>query len=61
MPPEQLDSGVQLMVKKSEGMFLYFRYAAEAILEKEVFTLKDLETLLPDGVDDYYEQNFRRL
>ena len=61
MPPEQLDSGVQLMVKKSEGMFLYFHYAAEAILEEEVLTLKDLETLLPDGLDDYYEQNFRRL
>ena len=61
MLPEELDSGVQLMVKKSEGMFLYFHYAAEAILEKDVLTLKDLETLLPDGIDDYYEQNFRRL
>ena len=61
MLAEELDSGVQLMVKKSEGMFLYFHYAAEAILEKDVLTLKDLETLLPDGIDDYYEQNFRRL
>lgn len=61
MLPEELDSGVQLMVKKSEGMFLYFHYAAEAIHEKDVLSLKDLETLLPDGIDDYYEQNFRRL
>lgn len=61
MLPEELDIGVQLMVKKSEGMFLYFHYAAEAILEREVITIKDLETLLPDGIDDYYEQNFRRL
>lgn len=61
MLSEEFDSGVQLMVKKSEGMFLYFHYAAEAILEKDILTLKDLETLLPDGIDDYYEQNFRRL
>ena len=61
MLPEELDSGVQLMVKKSEGMFIYFHYAAEAILEKEVLALRDLESLLPDGIDDYYEQNFRRL
>jgi len=61
MLPEELDFGVQLMVKKSEGMFLYFHYAAEAILEKEKLALKDLEALLPDGIDDYYEQNFRRL
>ena len=61
MLPEELDFGVQLMVKKSEGMFIYFHYAAEAILEKEVLTLRDLEVLLPDGIDDYYDQNFRRL
>ena len=61
MLAEELDSGVQLMVKKSEGMFLYFHYAAEAILEKDILTLKELESLLPDGIDDYYEQNFRRL
>ena len=61
MLPEQLDSGVQLMTKKSEGMFLYFHYAVEAILDKEMLTLKDLDALLPDGVDNYYGQNFQRL
>lgn len=61
MHPEELESGIQLMTQKSEGMFLYFHYAAEAIFEREALTLKDLESLLPDGIDDYYEQNFRRL
>jgi len=61
MSPVELESGIQLMTQKSEGMFLYFHYAAEAIFEKEALTVKDLETLLPDGIDDYYEQNFRRL
>ena len=61
MLPEQLDSGMQLMVKKSEVMVLYFHHAVEAILDKEILTLKDSDTFLPDGVDNYYGQNFQRL
>lgn len=61
MQIEELESGLELMVRKSEGMFLYFHYAAQSILEQSTLTLKDLDSLLPDGIDDYYEQNFRRL
>ena len=61
MQTEELESGLEIMVRKSEGMFLYFHYASEAILEHNILTLDDLNTLLPDGIDDYYEQNFRRL
>ena len=61
MKKEELQKGLELMVKKSEGMFLYFHYATESILQHDTFTLKDLDSLLPDGIDDYYEQNFRRL
>jgi WD40 repeat protein len=56
-----LESGLEIMVKKSEGMFLYFHYASEAILEHDTLTLDHLNSLLPDGIDDFYEQNFRRL
>ena len=61
MQIEDLESGLEIMVKKSEGMFLYFHYASEAILQQDTLTVDDLNTLLPDGIDDFYEQNFRRL
>ena len=57
----EYDSGVNLLVQKSEGMFLYFHYVAEAILEHSTLTLTHLQSLLPDGIDDYYEKNFRRI
>ena len=58
---EHLESGIELLVKKSEGMFLYFQYAIDALEEKEHVSLEELNDLLPDGIDDYYEQNFHRL
>jgi WD40 repeat protein len=61
MVSEEFDDGVELLVKKSEGMFLYFHYAAEEILEHSSLTLTELQSLLPDGIDDYYELNFRRI
>ena len=61
MVSEEFDDGVDLLVKKSEGMFLYFHYAAEEILNHRSITLPELQSLLPDGIDDYYELNFRRI
>ena len=58
---KELQRGLELMVKKSEGMFLYFHYATESILQRNTLTLIDLDSFLPNGIDDYYEQNFRRL
>ena len=59
--PEDFEAGVDLLVKKSEGMFLYFHYAIETLISQQFLTLTDLKTLLPDGIDDYYDQNFLRL
>ena len=61
MPPSELGPGIDLLVKKSEGMFLYFHYAIDTLEDKDTISLQDLETLLPDGIDDYYEHNFSRL
>ena len=61
MVSEEFDDGVDLLVKKSEGMFLYFHYVADAILSCSSLTLPELQSLLPDGIDDYYEVNFRRI
>lgn len=61
MISEEFDDGVDLLIKKSEGMFLYFHYVAEEILSRGSLTLLELQDLLPDGIDDYYEVNFRRI
>lgn len=61
MSKEEFHSGVELLVEKSEGMFLYFHYAIDALEDKEHISLEELKNLLPDGIDDYYEHNFRRL
>ena len=61
MASEEFNDGVDLLVQKSEGMFLYFHYASEAILSCSTLTLSELQSLLPDGIDDYYEANFRRI
>ena len=61
MQGEDFEEGLEIMVRKSEGMFLYFHYATESILQHKTLTLRDINSLLPDGIDDFYEQNFRRL
>ena len=61
LSPEEFEAGIELLVGKSEGMFLYFHYAADTLMEEEVLSLDKLKTLLPDGIDDYYDQNFQRL
>ena len=59
--PDEFEAGIELLVRKSEGMFLYFHYAVDTLIEEEELTLERLKTLLPDGIDDYYDQNFQRL
>ena len=61
MTCEEFNQGVDILVKKSEGMFLYFHYVSEDILCHNTLTLMELQSLLPDGIDDYYEANFRRI
>ena len=58
---EEFEAGVELLVKKSEGMFLYFHYAVDTLVAEDTLTLSKLESLLSDGIDDYYDQNFQRL
>ena len=57
----QLESAVELLLKKSEGMFLYFYYAIDSLAGRAEVSLDELDKLLPDGIDDYYELNFHRL
>ncbi len=61
MTSEEFDLGVELLVKKSEGMFLYFNYAVGTLEDKDFVSLEELKNLLPDGIDDYYDENFKRL
>lgn len=59
--PSSLHDAVGLLVKKSEGLFLYFHYSVQLLLEMQAITIPLLEELLPEGIDDYYSQNFERL
>ncbi len=61
MSNDEICSGVELLVEKSEGMFLYFHYAIDTLEDKIHVSLEELKHLLPDGIDDYYELNFSRL
>lgn len=61
MSSEEIGLGVDLLLEKSEGMFLYFHYAVDTLEDKEQVSLEELKRLLPDGIDDYYELNFSRL
>ena len=56
------EAGLNLLIQRSEGMFLYFYYAIGTLLDKnEVVSLTELESLLPAGIYDYYDQNIQRL
>ena len=57
----EISRGVDLLLEKSEGMFLYFHYAVDTLEDKDQVSLEELKQLLPDGIDDYYELNFSRL
>lgn len=59
--PSSLDDGISLLVKKSEGLFLYFHYSVQVLLERKSLTIPLLKELLPEGIDDYFNQNFSRL
>ena len=59
--PASLDEAVKILMRKSEGFFLYFYYMAEVLLERQSLTLHLIRELLPEGIDDYYDQNFQRL
>ena len=61
MSVDKIHSGVELLVEKSEGMFLYFHYAIDTLEDRKQVSLEELRSLLPDGIDDYYELNFSRL
>ena len=61
MSKEEFCEGVELLLKKSEGMFLYFFYAIDMLEDQETLSLDELKSLLPDGIDDYYHHNFKRL
>ena len=61
VPSEHEEAGLDLLLKKSEGMFLYFQYAIDTLVERSTLTLTEIKSLLPDGIDDYYEKNFHRL
>lgn len=56
MQQEQLKATIQVLLKKCNGMFLYFDFTIDNLVE-----CKDLQILLPDGIGEYYEQNFARL
>lgn len=57
----ELDEAITHLVQKSEGMFLYFYYIAEVLYAQQSLTLQFIKELLPEGIDDYYDQNFQRL
>ena len=56
MQQTELEVAINLLLKKSQGMFLYFHFAIGNVLEH-----KDVELVVPAGIGDYYEQNFARL
>lgn len=56
MQQTELEVAINLLLKKSQGMFLYFHFAIGSVLEHG-----NIELVVPAGIGDYYEQNFARL
>ena len=57
---EELDEGVELLGKKSKGVFIYARYAVEKLNPQDTASLEDLRNF-PDGITGFYDIQFKRI
>ena len=57
---EELDEGVELLGKKSKGVFIYARYAVEKLNPQDTASLDDLRNF-PDGITGFYDIQFKRI
>ena len=55
-----LEEGIDMLAKKSQGKYIYLRYAMERVNPQDVVTLKELEEF-PDGIENFYAVQFERL
>ena len=59
--PEELEEGVAILSKKSNGVFIYARYAVEKLnMQSNHISLEELKEF-PDGITGFYDIQFRRL
>ena len=57
---DDLDAGVRVLGEKSEGVFIYARYAVEKLNPQDTVSLDELRDF-PDGITDFYDVQFKRL
>ena len=60
--PEELDEGVKILSNKSNGIFIYARYAVEKLntIQSNRISLEELKEF-PDGITGFYDIQFQRL
>lgn len=58
---EELPQAIELLVERSRGVFIYLHYLCTTFEIYSHLTLSQVLSLTPEGIDDYYEQNFQRL
>ncbi len=57
----EIEEGVEILSKKSNGVFIYARYAVEKLnMQSDHISLEELKEF-PDGITGFYDIQFRRL
>jgi hypothetical protein len=59
--PEELEEGVAILSNKSNGVFIYARYAVEKLNMQSGRILLEELNAFPDGITGFYDIQFRRL
>ena len=57
---DEVNEGSKILAAKSNGVFIYARYAVEKINPQDTTTIEDLKQF-PDGIEAFYESQFERL
>ena len=57
---EELDEGVEILSEKSNGVFIYARYAVEKLNPQGEMSIDELKEF-PDGITGFYDIQFKRL
>ena len=49
-----VDAGTELLLRKSEGQFIYTKYVFHELADRPAWTLDEMERLLPSGLEGMY-------
>ena len=57
---KDLDKGIEILVYKSENLFIYAQHMVQEISKKNNVSLEELAKF-PDGIKGFYEDQFGRI